>query len=58
MTVNEILNAILKGIVIVLVGIVFFKPEVLGHWEAQRDIAYDSIWSEWVSDCDCGQTLE
>lgn len=34
------------------------SPNRLGYWEAQRDIAYDSVWSEYVSDCDCGQPVE
>lgn len=28
-------------------------PEWVGHWEAQKDIAYDTIWSEYIMDCDC-----
>jgi hypothetical protein len=34
------------------------SPTRAGHWLAARDIAYDSIWSEYVFDCDCTQPLE
>lgn len=34
------------------------NPEYVGQWEAQRDIAYDSIWSEYLADCDCAEFLE
>ena len=33
-------------------------PTKIGYWEAQRDIAYDSIWAEYVSDCDCTESME
>lgn len=35
-----------------------FNPEWVGHWQAQKDIAYDSIWIEWIGDCDCTEPLE
>jgi hypothetical protein len=34
------------------------NPTTLGHWQAMRDVAYDSIWSEYVSDCDCTEPLD
>jgi hypothetical protein len=34
------------------------SPEQVGYWLAKRDIAYDSIWSEYVEDCDCTEELE
>ncbi len=34
------------------------NPEAVGHWQAQKDVAYDTIWGEWVSDCDCTEPLE
>lgn len=34
------------------------NPNTVGHWQALRDIAYDSIWSEYVSDCDCTNSLD
>lgn len=37
---------------------VVFDPAALGHWEVQRDVAYDSIWMEWGADCDCTEPLE
>jgi hypothetical protein len=55
---NEILSVILKVVVIVLIGVVVLNPTAVGHWQAQRDVAYDSIWGEWVVDCDCTEILE
>lgn len=34
------------------------NPEAVGEWEAKRDIGYDSIWSEYIMDCDCTEPLE
>lgn len=34
------------------------SPTRLGMWEAQRDIAYESIWGEYVADCDCTSSRE
>jgi hypothetical protein len=34
------------------------NPEWVGHWLAQKDVAYDTIWMEWVGDCDCTESLE
>ncbi len=34
------------------------NPEWVGHWIAQKDVAYDTIWMEWVGDCDCMEPLE
>lgn len=28
-------------------------PNAVGYWEAQKDIAYDQIWGEYIMDCDC-----
>lgn len=25
-------------------------PEILGQWQARKDIAYDSVWSEYLFD--------
>lgn len=58
MIVNEILSAAVKIAVIVLIAVVLFNPEAVGHWQAQKDIAYDSIWMEWIADCDCTEPLE
>lgn len=43
-----------------IVAIIWFasSPSRLGYWEAQRDVAYESIWSEHITDCDCTDTLE
>ena len=32
--------------------------EFVGHWLANVDIAYDSVWSEYIADCDCGVEYE
>ena len=34
------------------------SPEQVGHWLAQKNIAYDSIWMEYVGDCDCTEALK
>lgn len=34
------------------------SPNRYGHWLAAADIAYDSIWIEYVGDCDCTESLE
>lgn len=34
------------------------NPITLGQWQAMRDVAYDSIWSEYISDCDCTEPLD
>jgi hypothetical protein len=34
------------------------EPETIGQWKAQMDIGYDSIWAEYVFDCDCTEALE
>jgi hypothetical protein len=51
-----------KTVCLLLVSLVAFiaviSPERVGEWEAQRDIAYDRVWMEWVGDCDCTEPLE
>lgn len=32
--------------------------EFVGYWLANVSIAYDSVWAEYVSDCDCTEDLE
>jgi cbb3-type cytochrome oxidase subunit 3 len=34
------------------------SPHRLGYWEAARDIAYDSVWIEYMGDCDCTDSFE
>jgi hypothetical protein len=29
------------------------SPTRLGYWLATKDVAYDSIWIEYIGDCDC-----
>jgi cbb3-type cytochrome oxidase subunit 3 len=43
-----------------LIAAIWFaaSPTRLGQWDAQRSIAYDSIWSEYIVDCDCTLTVE
>lgn len=33
-------------------------PSRLGYWQAKKDIAYDSVWAEYIADCDCTQPFE
>ncbi len=39
-------------------AVVLSQPTQAGYWLAQRDIAYDSIMAEYMSDCDCATPLE
>jgi hypothetical protein len=34
------------------------SPTRAGYWLASMDIAYDSIWIEYIGDCDCTESLE
>ena len=58
MTFSEYFNNIIKFIVLVVTVIVLDHPKKIGQWKAEMDIGYDSIWSEYVSDCDCTEALE
>lgn len=49
---NSILNATIKFIVIILTVIIVENPAAVGEWMAERDIAYEAIWSEWLADND------
>jgi len=55
---NLILNQIYKFIGFIVFMIVVTEPETIGQWKAQMDIGYDSIWAEYVYDCDCTEALE
>lgn len=55
---NIILNIIYKLIVFAMVVLWIDNPEMVGQWKAQMDIGYDSIWAEYVMDCDCTESLE
>ena len=35
-----------------------FAPEVVGEWQAKRDVAYEGIMGEYWMDCDCTEILE
>lgn len=52
----------LKTVLLLLASLVAFialvSPETVGEWQARKDVAYDSIWIEWVGDCDCTEPLE
>lgn len=46
---------------VVLIFVVVFlivDPELAGTWMAQRDVAYDRIWMNYVGDCDCTSSFE
>ena len=58
MTFSQYFNNILKFIALVAIAIALDRPEKIGEWKAQMDIGYDSVWSEYVSDCDCAEALE
>ena len=54
---NLIMNMFYKFIIFIAFMIVITEPEAVGKWLAMVDIGYDSIWSEYVSDCECSETL-
>jgi len=58
MTFSEYFNNIIKFIVLVVTVIVLDHPEKIGQWKAEMDIGYDSVWAEYVYDCDCTEALE
>lgn len=35
---------------IVITSWVHLNPTLVGYWMAEKDIAYDSIWSEYITD--------
>ncbi len=40
-------------LLVTLIGIIYIlAPDAVGRWEAMRDVAYDQIWYEYVSDQD------
>jgi len=53
-----IFNIMYKFILFVAVMTFLTNPEAVGEWQARVDVAYDSIWMEWVSDCDCTESLD
>lgn len=55
---NTILNIIYKLIAFAMVVLWIDNPGMVGQWKAQMDIGYDSIWAEYVMDCDCAESLE
>lgn len=55
---NLAMNQIYKFFGFVVIVTVLANPAAVGQWKAKVDIGYDSIWSEYVSDCDCTETLE
>lgn len=34
------------------------NPTSVGEWQAKKDVAYDTVWMQWVGDCDCTLPLE
>jgi cbb3-type cytochrome oxidase subunit 3 len=53
-------NLAVMALALHVIAVIWFaaSPSRVGHWAAAMDIAYDSIWSEYVFDCDCTQPLE
>jgi hypothetical protein len=54
----KLLNQLAIAVILTVVLILISDPSAVGHWLAQVDIAYDSIWGEYVADCDCTLPLE
>lgn len=55
---RDIAIFILTMYIIAIMVWVRLNPEGVGQWKAQMDIAYDSIWVEYVADCDCMESFE
>ena len=47
-----------KLFIAVVIAFLLDNPEWVGHWEAQRDIAYDSIMSEYYLDVEDNSPAE
>lgn len=58
MYLQNTLTLMIKLLVIGAFLIFEMNPEYYGQRLARIDIAYDSIWSEYVMDCDCADSLE
>jgi hypothetical protein len=58
MRLNEYINQVYKAILFMFGLSLLLDPTSLGEWKAKMDIGYDSIWSEYVYDCDCTEELE
>ncbi len=56
--IRDIVIALFFGYALVIFMTARINPEWVGHWEAQKDIAYDSIWGEYYMDCDCTEPYE
>jgi hypothetical protein len=52
------LNQLVISVVLALVLCFVMAPGVVGTWMAQRDVAYDRIWMNYVGDCDCTSSFE
>lgn len=55
---NLIMNQIYKFIGFIVFMIAVTEPATIGQWKAEMDIGYDSIWAEYIYDCDCTEDLE
>ena len=55
---RDIAIFILTMYIIAIMVWVRLNPEDVGQWKAQMDIGYDSIWAEYIFDCDCTEALE
>lgn len=58
--VNALYSIVFKITIAALIGFLLDSPEWVGRWEAQKDIAYDSVMSEYYADvdCDCTEAVE
>lgn len=54
----RLVNQLLLAVLLMLAPLLVANPSTVGHWLAQVDVAYDSIWSEYISDCDCAPALD
>lgn len=50
---DTIFNIIYKFIFFVAVMTAITSPETVGEWQARSYIAYDTLWLEYIGECDC-----
>jgi hypothetical protein len=54
---QDTLTLIIKVLIVGAFIIFEVNPEYYGERLARMDVAYDSIWGEYIMDCDCTEPL-
>lgn len=45
-------------VIMFLIFVMIADPKLVGRWLADVDIAYDTVWMDYIGDCDCTESLE